>query len=139
MARARADRGLLRGGAAFCLGLFLAPCASAPAASADPAPYPAAQCAAFWFGWDDLARASTLLDRTPGDLTRAEAFRSAAHRLTTASPASVDAFIADERGLMMQMIDEGLYGAGESRDLMERLLQTCEDFGATQPETAGPP
>ena len=106
-------------------------------AADDPALYPAAQCAALWFGWDDLARASTLLDRTPGDLARAEAFRGVAHRLTSASAASVDAFIADQRGLMMQMIDEGLYGGGESRDLMERLLQTCQDFGATQPETAG--
>jgi hypothetical protein len=108
-------------------------------AADDPALYPAAQCAALWFGWDDLARASTLLDRTVGDLARAEAFRSVAHRLTTASEASIDAFIADQRRLMMQMIDEGLYGGGESRDVMERLLQTCEDFGAIQPETAGLP
>ena len=118
-------------------GLALAATLALPALAADdPALYPAAQCAALWFGWDDLARASTLLDRTPGDLARAETFRSVAHRLTTASAASVDAFIADQRGLMMQMIDEGLYGGGESRDLMERLLQTCQDFSATQPETA---
>ena len=111
-----------------------------PASAADdPALYPAAQCAALWFGWDDLARGSTLLDRTPGDLARAEAFRRIAFRLTTTGTASVDVFIADQRGLMMQMIDEGLYGGGESRDLMERLLQTCEDFGAMQPETAGRP
>jgi hypothetical protein len=137
MKRASSGRDRLRSGPAICFGLLLAHCTVASAAAAnDPALYPAAQCSALWFGWDDLARASTLFDRTPGDLARAEAFRSVAHRLTTTSAASVDAFIADQRGLMMQMIDEGLYGAGESRDLMERLLQTCEDFGATQPETA---
>jgi hypothetical protein len=107
------------------------------ASSVDPALYPAAKCAAFWFGWDDYARRSTLLDRTPGDLARAEAFARVARRMTAGDPQVVDAFIADQRGLMMQMIDEGLYGGGESRDLMERLLQTCQDFGATQPETAG--
>lgn len=114
-------------------------CAPSFAAADDPALYPAAQCAALWFGWDDLARASTLLDRTAGDLARAEAFRRVAYRLTTASAASVDAFIADQRGLMMQMIDEGMYGSGESRSLMERLLQTCDDYGATQPETSAQP
>lgn len=72
----------------------------------------------------------------PGDLARAEAFRQVAHRLTTVGSASVDAFIAEQRGLMMQMIDEGLYSDGPGRRLMERLLQTCGDFGATQPETA---
>lgn len=118
-------------------GLALAAILAVPALAADdPALYPAAQCAALWFGWDDLARPSTLLDRTPGDLARAQAFRSVALRLTTTGAASVDAFIADQRGLMMQMIDDGLYGAGESRSLMERLLQTCEAYGATQPETA---
>lgn len=116
----------------------LSTCATATAAH-DPAPYPSAQCAALWFGWDDLARVSTLLDRSPGDLARAEAFRRVAYRLTSASAASVDDFIADQRGLMMQMIDEGMYGSGESRSLMEQLLQTCDDYGATQPETSVQP
>jgi hypothetical protein len=108
-------------------------------AATDPALYPAAQCAAFWFGWDDHAHRSTLLDPTPGDLARAEAFARVTRSLTTGTPQAVDAFIADQRGLMMQMIDDAMYGAGESRSLMERLMQTCADFGATRPETAGLP
>ncbi len=126
--------------AAAATALALAAIGPFPASgSGDPALYPAAQCAAFWFGWDDFARRSTLLDPTPGDPARAEAFARVAHRLTTGSPEAVDAFIADQRGMMMQMIDEATCGAGESRSLMERLMQTCEDFGATQPETARQP
>lgn len=118
---------------------FATTCALPLSAQTDPALYPAAQCAAFWFGWDDHARRSALLDRTPGDLERAGAFRLVAHRLSSGPAAGIDAFIADQRGLMMQMIEEGIFGADDSRGLMERLMQTCADFAETQPETAGLP
>lgn len=99
-------------------------------------PYPAAQCAAFWFGWDDYARRSALLDPMPGDLARAEAYARAARRLSAGGPSQVDAFIAEQRGLMLRMIDEAMVGPGANRSLMERLMETCDDFAATQPETA---
>ena len=101
----------------------------------DPARYPAAQCAAFWLGWDDYATRSALMDRTPGDLDRAERFRAEAHRLTLDTPAAIDAFIAQQRPLMMRLIDEAIYAPGESRSLMERLLQTC---GEAPPASPGP-
>jgi hypothetical protein len=56
-------------------GLTLALAFAGPASAAeDPALFPAAQCAALWFGQDDYAQVSAWLDRDPKDLALAEAF-----------------------------------------------------------------
>jgi hypothetical protein len=123
--------------AGLAIALLSVPLAGPAKAMDDRALYPAAQCAAFWFGWDDFARASTLLDRSAGDLARAEAFRQAALTLTTTGPEAVDAFIARQRPLMFAMIDDAILGNSVSADLMERLLGTCDDFAATRPELDG--
>jgi hypothetical protein len=123
--------------AAVGLAWLSLPLAGSAAATGDPALSPAAQCAAFWFGWDDYARASTLLDRSPGDLDRARAFRAAALRLTNAAPTTVDDFIAEQRPLMFALIDDGILGSRVSDDLIERLLRTCDAAAAGLPELRG--
>ena len=79
-------------------GLALAVALAAPLfAGDDPALFPAAQCAALWFGQDDYAQVSAWLDRDPKDLALAEAFRQVALRQTTQGPAAIDAFIQSQR------------------------------------------
>ena len=110
--------------------------AGAVQAADDPALFPAAQCAALWFGQDDYARVSTYLDRDPKDLQLAEAFRAVAWRLTTQSPAAIDAFIATQRRQMSLLVEAFIFGSDRSsRRLYESLMQDCSDFAATQPET----
>jgi hypothetical protein len=105
-------------------------------AAQDEALYPAAQCAALWYGFDDYARVSRTLDRTEGDLARAEAFRAIAYRLDGGRTDRVDAFVQEQRVLMRSMIDAMIYGGDEfSRDLFRRLSETCETFAGTHPET----
>jgi hypothetical protein len=117
---------------------FAAVLASPTLPADDPALYPAAQCAAFWLGRDDYARASPFLDRDPADLRLAEAFREVARRQTIGPPAAIDAFIADQRPLMFDLFDAFIYGADkQSSDLHDRLLATCAAFAATQTETRG--
>ena len=105
-------------------------------AADDPALFPAAQCAALWFGQDDYAQVSTYLDRDPKDLQLAEAFRAVAWRLTTQSPAAIDAFIATQRRQMSLLVEAFIFGSDRSsRRLYESLMQDCSDFAAKQPET----
>ncbi|PZQ96879.1 MAG: hypothetical protein DI533_15055 [Cereibacter sphaeroides] len=104
-------------------------------AADDPALYPAAQCAALWFGQDDYAHASRLMKPDPGDLVMAEAFRTVALRLTTVGPEAIDAFITKQRRLMGFMIDDYISGDDQSQDLYQSLMQDCDAFAATQPET----
>jgi hypothetical protein len=120
-------------GTAFCLALSL-PCGGPAAAAPDPALYPAAQCAALWFGWDDFARASTLLDRRRGDLALAEAWRREALRLTTGPAAMLDAFIADQRPLMAALVEDAILGGRVSADLLDRLLLTCDPAAVQRPD-----
>lgn len=102
--------------------------------------YPAAQCAAFWQGRWDYAHESPYLDEDATDLDRAAAFRAVAIRLNEESAPEIDAFIAEQRPLMVMLFDAMIYyGDGTSRDLHDRLLETCERFGAGQPETADLP
>lgn len=97
--------------------------------------YPAAQCAAFWLGYGDYARASTHLAVDPMDETRAAAFRTIAYRLNTAERAEIDAYIDAERPRMASLMEAVIYVSdGPSRDVFERLTKTCEDFGQDQPE-----
>ncbi|WP_309664735.1 hypothetical protein [Tabrizicola sp.] len=111
---------------------FIAPALAAE----DPALYPAAQCAALWFGQDDYARASTLLDRDPQDLHLAEAFRQVALRQTTQSPEVINDFIKKQRPIMAFMVEAYIFGGDrQSRDVYETLMQDCAVFAATQPET----
>ncbi len=98
--------------------------------------YPAAQCAALWFGYDDYARWSAYLDRDPGDLARARAFRAVAYSLNGGRTGPVDAYVAEQRRLMASMIEAMIYGGDrQSRDLFDRLTQTCADLAADHPET----
>jgi len=106
------------------------------AKTTDPALFPAAQCAALWFGQDDYAQISPYLDRDPKDLQLAEAFRAVALRLTTESPAAIDAFIATQRRQMSLLVEAFVFGSDRSsRRLFESLMQDCSDFAAKQPET----
>jgi hypothetical protein len=106
-----------------------------PALADDPY-YPAAQCAAFWLGRDDYARVSTLLDTDPTDPARAAAFRAVAVRLNGGDQGAIDAFLATERHAMARLVEAYVYGGDDtSRDLHDRLLETCETFAATQEET----
>lgn len=105
-------------------------------AADDPAEYPAAQCAALWLGQDDYARRSKLLEPDPQDVALGEAFRAVAHRLTNRDAAAIDAFIARQIPAMADLVDMYIYsGDRQSRDLYERLMQDCDAFAATQPET----
>ena len=110
--------------------------AGAAQAADDPALFPAAQCAALWFGQDDYAQMSPYLDRDPKDLALAEAFRAVALRLTTQGPAAIDAFIAAQRDQMRLLVEAFIFGGDRSsRDLYDSLMQDCSDFAAKQPET----
>jgi hypothetical protein len=105
-------------------------------AADDPALFPAAQCAALWFGQDDYAQVSPYLDRDPKDLQLAEAFRAVALRQTTQSPAAIDAFIAAQRRQMSLLVEAFIFGSDRSsRRLYESLMQDCSGFAAKQPET----
>ena len=106
------------------------------AKTTNPALFPAAQCAALWFGQDDYAQVSPYLDRDPKDLQLAEAFRAVALRLTTQSPAAIDAFIATQRRQMSLLVEAFIFGSDRSsRRLYESLMQDCSGFAAKQPET----
>ena len=110
--------------------------AGAAQAADDPALFPAAQCAALWFGQDDYAQMSPYLDRDPKDLALAEAFRAVALRLTTQGPAAIDDFIAAQRDQMSLLVEAFIFGGDRpSRDLYDSLMQDCSDFAAKQPET----
>ena len=116
--------------------LVLAVANSPAGAAEDPALFPAAQCAALWFGQDDYAQVSPYLDRDPKDLQLAEAFRAVALRQTTQNPAAIDAFIAAQRRQMSLLVDAFIFGSDRSsRRLYESLMQDCSGFAATQPET----
>ena len=105
-------------------------------AADDPARFPAAQCAALWYGQNDYAHASAFLPPDPHDVRLADAFRAVALRLTTGTPATIDAFIAKQRPLMAFMVEAYIYGGDKpSRDLYESLMQDCAAFAADQPET----
>jgi hypothetical protein len=118
---------------ALCLAALAA---EASHAADDPAEFPAAQCAALWLGKDDYARQSGVLERDPGDLVMAEAFRQVAHRLTTRDAAAIDAFIARQVPIMAFMVEAYVYGDDrQSRDLYESLMADCDAFALTQPET----
>jgi hypothetical protein len=113
--------------------LFAATC---PGLALADALYPAAQCAAFVLGRDDYAQVSAYLDRDPDDPAFARALRDVAVRLNGGAAGEVDAFIAAERKLMALMFEAFIYGGdSQSRDLHDRMVATCEDFAATQPET----
>jgi len=57
-------------------------------------------------------------------------------RLTTQSPAAIDAFIAAQRRQMSLLVEAFIFGSDRSsRRLYESLMQDCSDFAARQPET----
>ncbi len=103
---------------------------ASPALALDRAArYPAAQCAAFWLGRDDYARASPYLDRDTADLKLAQTSRDLAVALNGGNAAEVDAFITQERKVMAFMLDAFIFGGdAQSRDVHDRLLQTCNDL-----------
>ncbi len=116
--------------------LLLVALASPALSAADPAIYPAAQCAALWLGQHDYARNAYVLRQSPDDLELAKAFRQVALRLTTQDPASIDTFIEKQRPIMAFMVEAYIYGGDrQSRDVYERLMQDCADFAGKHPET----
>ncbi|MCA3435993.1 MAG: hypothetical protein INF48_01585 [Rhodobacter sp.] len=121
----------------FATGLALAAgLAGQVLAADDPALFPAAQCAALWFGQADYAVVSPYLDSDPEDLELARAFRQVALHQTTQGPAAIDAFIAAQRRQMRFLVEAFLFGGDrQSRDLYESLMEDCSDFAARQPET----
>ena len=84
-----------------------------------------AQCAAFWLGRDDFARVSAYLDRNAYDLPLAQEFRDVAVQLNGGAAKLVDAFIAQERPAMAQLIEAAILGDRQSTDLHERLVLRC--------------
>ncbi|WP_299965348.1 hypothetical protein [uncultured Roseobacter sp.] len=102
-------------------------------AASDEPLYPAAQCAAFWFGYADYAQWSKFLDGQPDDVELAQAFRAVALRL--GDQTEVDRFIAQQRPLMALLMEATIYAQDrQSREVFETLSETCEDYGAAQPE-----
>ncbi|MEL7260317.1 MAG: hypothetical protein AAGK69_02995 [Pseudomonadota bacterium] len=110
---------------------------AAPAqAERNPSIYPAAQCAAFWLGYADYARASAYLDFDPTDLGRANAFRAVALRLATATPAEIETYVDTQRPLMASLMEAVIYTRSRSaQTVFERLTTTCKTFGAAHVET----
>lgn len=97
--------------------------------------YPAADCAALWFGYGDYAAVSSFLDGQQAAYDKANAFRAAAIRLTGDAEA-VEAHIARWRPDMALMMEAYIGHADRSsREIFERLSDTCKDFARTQPET----
>lgn len=103
-------------------------CLAGSGAAADEALFPAAQCAAFWQGYQDYLGT---------DQTEAvAAFRAVALRLSS-DAAAIDAFIAAQRPLMVRMAEAYIYrGDRLNRRLFEDMIATCGAYAATQPETA---
>lgn len=97
--------------------------------------YPAAQCAAYWLGRDDVARRSALLDEDANDPVRAGAFRAVAVRLNVGDAVAIDAFIRRERTAMDRLVRAAILADPTSVALQDRLLRTCADYAATQTET----
>jgi len=115
--------------------LALAILASGSPVSAQDPVYPAAQCAAFWYGYADYADLSPYLDASPTDLEAAEAFREVALRLA-GDASEVEQFISEQRPQMVRLMESYIFdGDVQSRDIFERLTATCEDFAADHPET----
>ena len=111
--------------------------AAAPAsAERNVSLYPAAQCAAFWLGFSDYARASAHLDLNPDDVARAHAFVQVALRLGTATQDEIEDHIRTQRRLMVSLLDGVIYRSDDvSQRVFERLTETCKNFGRAQPET----
>lgn len=98
--------------------------------------YPAAQCAAFWLGFNDYAKSAPFLEKSLGDLKRSDAFRDVAVRLAPGRVTEIDRKIQDQRSPMALLAEAVIYANDEqSRKVFETLAQTCESFGNEQPET----
>ena len=105
-------------------------------AQSDPALDPAAQCAAFWLGFNDYAKRSPFLEGSPDDLKRSDAFRNVAVRLAPGRVTEIDHTIQDQRSAMALLAEAVIFGNDkQSRKVFETLGQTCESFGNEQPET----
>ncbi len=105
-------------------------------AEADKAIYPAAQCAAFWLGFNDYAKRSPFLDSNPDYLAQADAFRRIALRLNPARAAEIEQTIRDQRDDMALLTEAVIYANDkQSRKVFETLAQTCESFANAHPET----
>ncbi|MEO1363067.1 MAG: hypothetical protein AAFU86_04735 [Pseudomonadota bacterium] len=83
-----------------------------------------------------FARAPARLDHLLADVNRANAFRDVALRLATAAPDEIDRYVTEQRPLMVSMLDALIYNRSHtSRDVFERLIETCKTFGAQHAET----
>ncbi|MGO4915545.1 hypothetical protein [Pseudogemmobacter sp. W21_MBD1_M6] len=122
---------------ASCVALSLGVLAAPPGVAAtQDALYPAAQCAALWYGYGDYAKASAYLEGEDEAHATADGFYRTAIRLNDGAAAAIDSFVAEQRPLMALMIEAYIYGHDkQSQDLFESLSQICSDFAATQPET----
>ncbi|MBQ0803554.1 MULTISPECIES: hypothetical protein [unclassified Sulfitobacter] len=102
----------------------------------DVALYPAAQCAAFWLGFDDYAKRSPFLDSSPDHVKRSDAFRAVAVRLAPDRVTEIDRTIQDQRSAMALLAEAVIYANDKpSRKVFETLTQTCESFASNHPET----
>ena len=102
-------------------------------AAAQEALYPAAQCAAFWYGYADYAKLSPYLDFDQSDVEAAEGNALAD---LAGTETEVVAVINAERPRMTRLMESYIYdGDAQSRDIFERLSTTCQDFAARHPET----
>lgn len=118
-----------------CAVLVVALIGIASGAAAEDPLYPAAQCSAFWLGYADYAKVSAYLDPDPAAAQAAAAFRSVARRMS-GTDAEIDDFIAEQRPLMVLMMEGYIYGGDrQSREMFERLAGICQDFAKRHPET----
>ncbi|MHC0054086.1 hypothetical protein [Actibacterium sp. D379-3] len=111
------------------------------ASDAQRALFPAAQCAAFWLGYGDFQSRYAIASGDAADAYRVAAdFRAAAIRLGGGDATAVDAYISEQRPLMLLMNKSFMIdGNRESQDMFDRLARTCDDFATTQPETREQP
>ena len=108
-------------------GVFLVTTLPIATTAQNVADLPPAQCAAFWYGRDDFARVSAYLDRNDQDAMLARRFRDAAVAANGGVAGPVDDFIAGERGAMAWLVEAGVLGDPQSRDLHDRLVERCVD------------
>ncbi|MCX8224878.1 MAG: hypothetical protein OTI35_02300 [Sulfitobacter sp.] len=125
------------GKGASIIGVCAALLASSGAqADDDAAIYPAAQCAAFWLGFNDYAKWSPFLDSSADNVKRSNAFRAVAVRLAPTRVTEIDRAIQDQRSAMALLAEAVIYANdNQSRKVFETLTQTCESFASKHPET----
>lgn len=100
-------------------------------AAEDPAIYPGAQCAAFWYGFSDFTQLTPFMTVNPRDVAQAETFREIALRLAPDRRSEIEQTIAEQRPQMALLAEAMIYGDDtQSMEIFQNLAETCERFAA---------